>query len=77
VTEHPDADGTVGLCVLNPTGLFFNRAVEHAEDKANGAAGHPGGSWHWPERVDEVVSFEHEGDCADVEHPQGFAPGDK
>lgn len=36
---------TVGLCVLNPTGQFFNRGVEQDEgDKA-------GGSWHWPERV--------------------------
>lgn len=51
VTEHPDADGTVGLCVMNPTGLFLNRDVEHAEDKAAGAEQHPGGTWHWPERV--------------------------
>ncbi|NUR64258.1 MAG: hypothetical protein HOQ47_00735 [Streptomyces sp.] len=52
VTEHPDADGTVGLAVLNPTGMFFNRGVAHAEDKAAGAAEHPGGTWHWPERAD-------------------------
>lgn len=32
VTEQPDADGTAGLCVLNPTGQFFNRQVKHAED---------------------------------------------
>jgi hypothetical protein len=32
VTGHPHADGTAGLCVLNPTGQFFNRAVPHAED---------------------------------------------
>lgn len=51
VTEHPDADGTVGLAVLNPTGMFFNRGVPHAEDKAAGADEHPGGTWHWPERV--------------------------
>jgi hypothetical protein len=44
VTEHPDADGTVGLCVLNPEGLFFNRGVPHAEDA-------PAGTWHWPERT--------------------------
>ena len=34
----------VGLCVLNPTGMFFNTSVvqqEHARD---------GGTWHWPER---------------------------
>lgn len=51
VTEHPDADGTVGLCVLNPTGQFFNRGVPHAEDKAAGADQHPGGTWHWPEQA--------------------------
>jgi hypothetical protein len=44
VTEHPDADGTAGLCVLNPTGQFFNQNIPHAEDKA-------GGTWHWPERI--------------------------
>jgi hypothetical protein len=51
VTEHPDADGTVGLCVMNPTGLFLNRNVPHAEDRAAGAETHLGGTWHWPERV--------------------------
>jgi hypothetical protein len=51
VAEHPQADGTVGLCVLNPTGQFFNRSVQHAEDKALGASEHQGGTWHWPERV--------------------------
>ena len=32
------------LCVLNPTGLFFNEA-EHDEDECRG------GTWHWPERA--------------------------
>lgn len=36
----------VGLCVLNPTGQFFNRGVEQDED------GEHGGTWHWPERVE-------------------------
>lgn len=36
----------VGLAVLNPTGMFFNRGV--AQDE-NGKAG---GTWHWPERVE-------------------------
>ena len=35
----------VDLCVLNPTGLFFNEDCLHDED------GHRGGTWHWPERV--------------------------
>jgi hypothetical protein len=32
------------LCVLNPTGLFFNRCPQDETAKA-------GGSWHWPERT--------------------------
>jgi len=55
VGPHPDADGTVGLCALNPSGLFFHPlemgGVAHAEDKAAGAEEHPPGTWHWPERV--------------------------
>jgi hypothetical protein len=35
----------VGLCVLNPTGEFFNRGV--VQDEVD----HSGGSWHWPERT--------------------------
>lgn len=38
--------GIVDLCVLNPTGLFFDQGVSHV-DVAHGV----GGSWHWPERV--------------------------
>lgn len=38
VTEHPDEDGTAALCVLNPTGQFFNPKVEHAEDVRAAAA---------------------------------------
>jgi len=36
---------TVGLAVLNPTGIFLNRGIEHDEVE------HVGGSWHWPERL--------------------------
>lgn len=45
VITEVNAGGTVGLCVLNPTGQFFNRLVEQDEDQ------HAGGTWHWPERV--------------------------
>lgn len=41
-----DATGhctNVGLCVLNPSGQFFNRAVPYDPEKR-------AGSWHWPER---------------------------
>jgi hypothetical protein len=41
-----DADGEfVDLCVLNPSGMFFDRGAVADED------GKAGGSWHWPERV--------------------------
>jgi hypothetical protein len=47
VAEVYGGDETaVALCVMNPTGLFFNTAVEHDED------GKAGGTWHWPERVE-------------------------
>lgn len=35
----------VGLCVLNPTGQFFQQGAMQSE------LGHEGGSWHWPERA--------------------------
>lgn len=38
----------VGLAVLNPEGMFFNRDVVHAEHPD----AHVGGTWHWPERVE-------------------------
>ena len=34
----------VSLCVLNPEGMFFNRAVVQDESLIKG------GTWHWPER---------------------------
>jgi len=36
----------VGVCVLNPTGQFFNRGLEQDE-----ATKKPG-TWHWPERTE-------------------------
>lgn len=46
------------LVVLNPSGLFFNRAAYHEGDVGHDHAGeeiparsYRGGSWHWPERV--------------------------
>jgi hypothetical protein len=35
---------TVGLCVLNPTGQFFNQKVPYAEEPTPG-------HWNWPPRV--------------------------
>lgn len=34
----------IGVCVLNPTGLFFNRGIPYNENNAPG-------TWHWPERT--------------------------
>lgn len=46
VTEVEDADvGIVSLCVLNPTGMFFNSHLPYDE------TGSKPGSWHWPERA--------------------------
>jgi hypothetical protein len=39
-----DGAGRVGLCILNPTGLFFTQGVAYDPD------GTPG-TWHWPERT--------------------------
>lgn len=48
ITEvSPDAaEDEVALMVANPTGLFFNRDVGQNETSK------PGGTWHWPERVE-------------------------
>lgn len=35
----------VSLAVLNPEGMYFNRAVRHDESGERG-------TWHWPERVE-------------------------
>jgi len=46
ITEvYPGHSDLVGLAVLNPTGMFFNRSTQQDED------GKRGGTWHWPERV--------------------------
>ncbi|MFI8660724.1 hypothetical protein ACIGKR_12100 [Rhodococcus qingshengii] len=37
-------DDTVGLCILNPTGQFFNTNVRYAEEPTPGC-------WNWPPRV--------------------------
>jgi hypothetical protein len=34
----------VGLAVLNPEGVFFNRGCKQSEGS------HDGGTWHWPEK---------------------------
>lgn len=64
ITEvSPESKGEgqeiVSLAVLNPTGTFFNQGCVHHEAQGDDAGGwpgggalnHPGGTWHWPERV--------------------------
>lgn len=47
LTVQPDGSiSDVGLCVLNPTGQFFNRAVPCDNETKRP------GTWHWPERVE-------------------------
>lgn len=46
VVTETDTSDTVGLAVLNPAGMFFNRTVTHDE-----SGGYVGGTWHWPERA--------------------------
>ncbi len=46
ITEVGEAE-SVGLVVFNPTGLFLNADVRRSEQ------GHPGGTWHEPERVED------------------------
>lgn len=52
-------DTTIGLVVLNPTGMFFHEECEyHGGDIGVDHTGHDlppsydAGTWHWPERVD-------------------------
>jgi len=58
--DHDDTS-RVGLMVANPTGLFFHPLAAGGcpydeWDSAEALEGaHPqGGSWHWPERVEDT-----------------------
>ena len=44
VTQVNDDNGSVGLCILNPTGMFFNTSVQYSEEPAPG-------HWSWPPRA--------------------------
>lgn len=45
-----DGAQLVDLCVLNPTGMFFKEGIPQDERSAHERSG---GTWHWPERVEE------------------------
>lgn len=52
ITEFEDLDNRVSVCVLNPSGLFFNRGVRYDEGIAQGdGRTYTPGTWHWPERT--------------------------
>ena len=43
ITRVGESDGVVDICVLNPTGMFFNQNVKFGTRE---------GQVHWPERVE-------------------------
>lgn len=55
IITQVENDTTVGLCVLNPTGLFFHERCFFVGENGPGydaeTGAYPGGTWHWPERV--------------------------
>lgn len=49
VPTGPNGEYLVGLCVLNPTGMFFHSLADGGCEQYDDE--HIGGSWHWPERT--------------------------
>lgn len=49
-TEPEGSEFVVGLCVLNPTGQYFNRGTKQdkAAQSGPGCEGGTPGTWHWP-----------------------------
>lgn len=47
--DKPNIAVPVGLCVLNPTGLFLHSIADG--DCMQSEIGREGGTWHWPERT--------------------------
>ena len=45
IVTQVNEDGTIGLCAVNPTGLFFHERCPYSE------APKPG-HWNWPPRVE-------------------------
>lgn len=88
VTEiQDDPRMSVGLCVLNPAGQFFNRAVPRDDGRPDQAGGtnlcggldFRGGTWHWPERTAEARTEITEGGFEPTSQAMkraGIRPGD-
>lgn len=47
--DKPNIAIPVGLCVVNPTGLFFHSIADGGCMQSE--LGREGGTWHWPERT--------------------------
>lgn len=47
--DKPNIAVPVGLCVLNPTGLFLRSIADGGCMQSE--LGREGGTWHWPERT--------------------------
>lgn len=47
-SSDPDNADLADLCVLNPTGMFFQVGLPQDERSVHERSG---GTWHWPERV--------------------------
>ena len=52
VEDFIDPGCRVGLCILNPTGMFFNQSVRFDE------SGTTPGTWHWPERQEPEKEYQ-------------------
>lgn len=48
-----DAEGNVGLLVKNPDGLFFHPIGHRNGPRPHDEETKAGGTWHWPERVED------------------------
>lgn len=46
VDEPDNPESAVGLCVVNPTGMYFNRGIPYGNNP---------GCWCWPEFVPPIV----------------------
>lgn len=46
VITQVNSETDVGLCVLNPTGMFFNVSCQFDDSETP-----KGGTWRWPPRV--------------------------
>ena len=57
VDEPHNPESPVGLCVLNPSGIFLNQHIPHATVKI-AETGRKSGGWDWPPYVPPVDADE-------------------